>query len=59
MNISDICFCLKISFLFVFSSSVCSTLPAALVRQSIIGRETSVSGRQLMMWRGGKTDLIF
>lgn len=60
MNISDICFCLEISFLFIFSSSVCSTLPAALVRQSIIGRgTTSVSGRQVMMWREGEDRIDF
>lgn len=56
MKISDISFCLKITFLLVwfFSSRICSTQPAALVRQSITGRRTWIPGRQVMMQRKGE-----
>lgn len=35
----------------MLSARICSTLPAALVKQGIVGRKTSVSGRQALMQR--------
>lgn len=47
----------NIIFLFIFSARICSTLPAALVRQGIVGRGTFISERQVMMQREGEDRL--